>query len=404
MSGENLRRQEVMRLHPSRTHRPASDSKKGLVVAIVAESFLPLVNGVTNSVLRTAEHMTDRGHEVHIIAPGPGDPTYRGVRVHRVSAIRLPFYRTLSVGYSTREMRRLLRQIKPDVVHLASPAIMGLAATKVCEEIGVPSVAVYQTDLAGFAQKYGLGLASRGLWRFLSSIHNRASVTLAPSTSAVWDLRHHGVQNVRRWMRGVNLVQFDPAKRDESLKKTLAPNGEILVGYVGRLAREKGVERLAPLCNVPGVKILIVGEGPDRRRLVRKLPGATFVGFKSGEDLAKHYATLDLFVHTGTDETFCQAIQEALASGVPVVAPAMGGPIDIVTHGVNGYLWTPGVDSTLVGAVEELVRNRIKREKLATNARPSVSERTWFALMDELEGHYRALTQGLAFAYSGISA
>jgi phosphatidylinositol alpha 1,6-mannosyltransferase len=205
-------------------------------------------------------------------------------------------------------------------------------------------------------------------------------------------------------MRGVDLVKFNPHHRDESLRRSLAPNGEVIVGYVGRLAREKQIERLAPLCSLPGVRVVIVGDGPSRSRLQRKLPSAQFVGFQSGEALSKYFASLDIFVHTGTDETFCQAIQEALASGVPVVAPAAGGPFDLVTHGQNGYLWSPESEVSLLGAVDELVRNRLKRERLASSARPSVEMRTWPSVMDELEGHYRALVHGLSFAYSEMSA
>jgi phosphatidylinositol alpha 1,6-mannosyltransferase len=179
----------------------------------------------------------------------------------------------------------------------------------------------------------------------------------------------------------------------------LAPDGQVIVGYVGRLAREKQVDRLVDVSRMPNVKLVIAGDGPHRSRLERDMPTAHFTGFLQGQELSRCYASLDLFVHTGIDETFCQSVQEALAAGVPVVAPARGGPLDLVRHGENGYLWSPDSEVSLIGAVSELVENSIKREKMASRARESVIERTWTSVMSELEGHYRSVVSGLEFAY-----
>jgi len=373
-------------------------------IAIVAESFLPAINGVTNSVLRVIEHMTARGHEVTVIAPSPGVTAYGKARIIRVPSFGFPRYPELRIGHSRDFVREVLREIKPDVVHLGSPAVLGAASLSAAQELGIPSVAIYQTDLAGFASRYHLGLAGRSIWRYIANIHRRADLTLAPSTAAVWDLRERGVNNVVRWMRGVDLERFNPSFRDEELRGSIAPDGQLIVGFVGRLAREKQIERLKGLCRMPHVKVVIVGDGPMKAKLKKELKGAIFTGFKSGEELSKLYASFDVFVHTGQDETFCQAVQEALASGVPVVAPASGGPLDLVQHGHNGFLWTEASRYSLVGAVAELAKYPVKRERLAANARPSVEVRPWCGVMDELEGHYRSVIGGLSFAYRGVAA
>jgi phosphatidylinositol alpha 1,6-mannosyltransferase len=373
-------------------------------IAIVAESFLPAINGVTNSILRVIEHMTARGHEVTVIAPSPGVTAYGKARIIRVPSFGFPRYPELRIGHSRDFVREVLREIKPDVVHLGSPAVLGAASLSAAQELGIPSVAIYQTDLAGFASRYHLGLAGRSIWRYIANIHRRADLTLAPSTAAVWDLRERGVNNVVRWMRGVDLERFNPSFRDEELRRSIAPDGQLIVGFVGRLAREKQIERLKGLCRMPHVKVVIVGDGPMKAKLKKELKGAIFTGFKSGEELSKLYASFDVFVHTGQDETFCQAVQEALASGVPVVAPASGGPLDLVQHGHNGFLWTETSRYSLVGAVAELAKYPVKRERLAANARPSVEVRPWCGVMDELEGHYRSVIGGLSFAYRGVAA
>ncbi|MEI8286765.1 MAG: glycosyltransferase family 1 protein [Actinomycetes bacterium] len=379
-------------------------SRGPMRIAIVAESFLPAINGVTNSILRVIEHMTDRGHEVTVIAPSPGVTAYGKARIIRVPSFGFPRYPELRIGHSRDFVRDVLTEIKPDVVHLGSPAVLGAASLSAAQELGIPSVAIYQTDLAGFASRYHLGLAGRSIWRYIANIHRRADLTLAPSTAAVWDLRERGVNNVVRWMRGVDLERFIPSFRDEELRRSIAPDGQLIIGFVGRLAREKQIERLKGLCRMPHIKVVIVGDGPVRAKLEKELQGAIFMGFKSGEELSKLYASFDVFVHTGTDETFCQAVQEALASGVPVVAPASGGPLDLVQHGHNGFLWTEASRYSLVGAVAELAKYPVKRERLAANARPSVEVRPWCGVMDELEGHYRSVIGGLSFAYRGVAA
>ena len=361
-------------------------------MAIVAECFLPEVNGVTNSVLRMLEHFERQGHQALVIAPGDGPTRYGAAPVERVPAVRCPFYKSLPVGVPTGQVKTVLARFRPDVVHLAAPVMLGAAGVRAARSLSVPSVAVYQTDLAGFARRYGAGALSPLVWRWLRWVHQQADLTLAPSSHAVWELRGHGIGPVACWSRGVDLDRFNGRHRSELLRRRLAPNGEVVIGYVGRLAKEKQVHLLHHLANLPGTRLLVVGDGPARPELERQLKNAVFVGFQSGASLSQLVASLDVFVHTGADETFCQSIQEALASGVPVVAPASGGPVDLVRHGDNGWLFPVGKPALLRGAVEVLVADPALRRAMATRSRASVKHRTWEALGNELLDHYREVT------------
>ena len=176
--------------------------------------------------------------------------------------------------------------------------------------------------------------------------------------------------------------------------RRLAPRGEVLVGYVGRLASEKRVELLARLRGLPRIKLVVIGDGPARRRLQRQLPDAEFLGWRSGEELATLVASLDVFVHTGPHETFCQAIQEALASGVPVVAPAMGGPLDLVRHGENGWLFPPDAPELMAQAVDNLAADARGREAMGERARATVEHRTWKAVGHQLLAYYDEVLGG----------
>ncbi|MDI5976872.1 glycosyltransferase, partial [Amycolatopsis magusensis] len=229
--------------------------------------------------------------------------------------------------------------------------------------------------------------------RWVRRVHSRADRTLAPSSDSVRELLAHGVPRVHRWGRGVDIERFSPSHADPALRAELAPNGELLVGFVGRLAPEKEIDRLVTLAGVPGVRVVVVGDGPELAGLRDRIPGAAFLGAKYGDELSAAYASLDVFVHTGPHETFCQAVQEAMASGLPVLAPDAGGPRDLVLHGRTGFLLP--ADRTrfaeqLLARVDEL-RDPALRERLGQKARRVVLGRTWPAVCGELMGHYEAV-------------
>lgn len=359
-----------------------------LRVLVVTESFLPQVNGVTNSVRRVLEHLAGEGHVAEVFAP-TGPQTYAGFPVTIARGARLPFYQDFRIGLETRRrLRAVMLRFQPDVVHIASPATLGYQAARAARELAIPTVAVYQTDLVGFAERYAIAGGTAAMSRLTRMIHQAVDRTLAPSTASVRQLEEMQVPGLARWPRGVDLEMFDPGYRDQRLHRELAPNGETLVGYVGRLAPEKELELLAHVARLAGVRLVIVGGGPEESRLRALLPGAAFLGVLHGEELSRAYATLDVFVHTGRHETYCQAAQEALASGVPVVAPRAGGPIDVVDEGA-GYLYQPGNGTELAAYVARLVDDPRLRSQVAASAHRSVQGRSWRAVNDQLVEHYR---------------
>lgn len=367
-------------------------------VAIVAESFLPNVNGVTNSVLRVIEHLRRTGHEVLVIAPDtprgqpPAERVHDGVRVHRVPSRMFPKVTSLPLGLPRPRMVNVLRGFDPDVVHLASPALLGWGGVHAARHLGVPTVAVFQTDVAGFAESYGVGVLSRASWAWTRRLHSKADRTLAPSTSAMENLEAHRIPRVFKWGRGVDITGFAPSARDEQLRASWSPEGRPIVGFVGRLAPEKHVERLAALAGRDDLQLVVVGDGVDRAKLQTVLPTAVFTGELHGPALAAAYASMDVFVHPGEHETFCQAVQEAMASGLPVIAPDAGGPRDLVAPYRTGLLLPVAeFESALPASAEHLIAER-SRYSLA--ARRSVLTRTWPAICDELIGHYEAV-QGM---------
>ncbi|MGW8812367.1 glycosyltransferase family 4 protein [Gordonia terrae] len=372
-------------------------------VAIVAESFLPQMNGVVNSVLRVVDHLESTGHTAVVIAPDtprgvPGGPRLIGRRtpVHLLPAVQVPRVTSLPVGVPSPLLYRTLRDFEPDVVHLASPFVVGAAGAVAARALGVPVVAVFQTDVAGFAAAYRLGAVEKLAWRYTRRLHEMCDLTLAPSTATLEVLAAHGVPRLARWGRGVDVGLFSPDKRDLSLRADWlgAADDKLVVGFVGRLAPEKHVERLAGLSGNPRVQLVIVGNGPERDRLERLMPDAVFTGELRGEALARAYASFDVFVHAGEHETFCQAIQEAMASGLPVIGPDAGGPRDLVSAFRTGYLLEVEAFAAKLPAIVESLHDESVRSAFGRAAVQAVRARTWPSVCAELVNHYAAVTGG----------
>ena len=362
-------------------------------VALLAESFLPHMNGVTHSLLQVLRHLERRGHEALVVAPrsGPIEGSLYGARSVLLPSVPLPSYPDVRVTLaSAHRLASVMREHGAEVVHLASPFVLGWRGLAAAETLGIPSVAVYQTDIPSYAERYGVPGAAPALTRHLGRLHRRATLTLAPSSSAIERLGAAGVEDerMRLWRRGVDTERFAPARRSERWRRGVAEPDEVIVGYVGRLAPEKQVEDLRALADLPRTRLVVIGEGPSRPALERLLPGARFTGFLGGDALAEAMASLDVFVHPGESETFGQTIQEALASGVPVVATGRGGPLDLVRSSVDGWLYRPGDLEDLRERVRDLAGDDAKRRAFGMRARHAVRGRGWDVLGDELLGHY----------------
>lgn len=363
-------------------------------IAISAESFLPRTNGVANSVAHVARSLRHLGHDCLIIAPDtfPGRD-FEGMPVHRVRSVQIPGVHDVDIAVtSTAKMSAELEAFNPDVVHLASPFVLGRQVLAAARANGIPAVAIYQTHVAGFAHHYGLSGVSFLADSIVRAVHRSADLTLAPSRQCVDYLTGLGVPRIRLWGRGVDLARFSPTRRSRELRDRWSPDGRPVVGFVGRLAPEKGVHMLAGLAASDEVRVVIVGDGPMRGELARLMPQAVFMDRLLGDDLVTAVASMDVLVAPGELETFCQVVQEGMASGVPVVAPAIGGPLDLVEHGETGLLYPPGDRLALEDHVRRVVTDEVLAARLRRNGLEQVSTKSWLAITNELLGHYSDVT------------
>jgi phosphatidylinositol alpha 1,6-mannosyltransferase len=362
-----------------------------LRVAIVTESFLPSVNGVTNSILRILDTFRQQGHEAIIIAPTSPSSRYLGYDVIRTVSVPVMQFPMAIPGLW---LQQALEDFKPDVIHVAAPFMLGGQAIAAANRMGVPTVAIYQTDLSGYMDRYNMSFARPILDKLMQTIHAPATMNLAPTAEGAKYLRDLGVPRVDVWGRGVDLDLYHPNRKFdaevEALRAKWAPNGEHIIGYVGRIAAEKQVHRFAELFSIPNTRVVIVGDGPERNRLEAEFAGkpVTFAGKLNGIHLANAYASFDSFVHFGTEETFGQTIQEAQASGLPVVAPESGGPKYLINSGETGFLAHPTQHLGFNQIVTDLVESAELRARIGENARRAVLRNSWEANNARLIEHY----------------
>jgi len=354
-------------------------------IVLVTEAFYPAVDGTTRTVKAVADRLIDTGHQVSIVAPGPGLGTYRRSRVVRVSGRE-------RLGSRVREV---LTDLRPDLVHVTSPAALGRKALKHAARLGIPTVVVEQSPVLDLSADY---------WR--AKVADRADTLLVTAPWMLDRARDLGADPVL-WSPGVDTAAFNPALRDRWLhgswsrtRSTGSPDPLVTVGFVGSLEARHGVRRLAELAAVPGIRPIVIGEGSMRRWLTSRLPGARFTGALETGALTVALASLDLLVHPGEHETCCHALREAAASGTPVVAPRSGGASDVVRSLETGLLYDP-VDARGLQRAVAAVAADPHRALLGARARELVLGRDWQAAVDELvERHHRPLVR----RGSGISA
>ncbi len=334
-------------------------------IALVTETFFPAVDGTTTTVKAVADRLVRTGHQVLVIAAGPGLASYGASEVVRIRPLDRP----------GAPVRGALERFRPDLVHLTSPDTVGRKALKHARRLGIPTLVVEQSALMDVTADY---------WR--SRVAGRSDRVLVTSRWMTGRLAEFEV-DAGLWVPGADTAAFTPALRDQWLhdrwSRARSRTGPlVVVGYVGSLHKRHGVRRLAALARVPGIRPVVVGDGPQRGWLEARLHGTKFTGELGTGDLTAVLPTLDVLVHPGEHETCCHALREAAAAGVPVVAPRSGGAPDVVRNLETGLLYDPTDERGLVGAVAAIATDR-HRALLGARAR-ELATRTWDDAVDEL--------------------
>jgi glycosyltransferase involved in cell wall biosynthesis len=371
----------------------ALDPERPLRIAIITETFLPKIDGIVTRLCHTVRHLRAMGHTVLVIAPR-GVEEFEGTPVHGVSGFPFPLYPELKLAIPRPSVGRVLKKFRPDILHAVNPAVLGVTAFFSSSHDRVPLIVSYHAHLPKYLSYYRLGFLEGPLWAFMRSTYNRADLTLATSQAMQVELEARGIHRVHLWRRGVDTDLFHPRKATREMRVRLTaghPNEKLLV-YIGRLSAEKEIERCRDvLAALPGVRLALVGDGPQRKKLEQYFAGTPtqFAGFMRGEELAAAFATADAFFLPSRTETLGLVLLEAMAAGCPVVTPLAGGTSDVVQDGVTGFLYDPASPTAAVNAVRKLLFDPELRAEMAVKARADAERWSWGAATFQLEQYYR---------------
>ena len=364
-----------------------------LRVALFTETFLPKVDGIVNTLCHLLDYFAEREYVSLLFEPEGAPARYAKTDIVAWKGVRFPQYPEMQLIPPVVDPLPWLDKFQPDLVHLINPVSLGLAGLRAARHLRLPVVASYQTDLPGFARRWGLGFLAEPLLRYLRWLHNQCDLNLTPSRFTQSELIATGYHRVHVWKRGVDTGHYHPNRRTNEWRQRLSgghPDAPLLL-YVGRLAPEKRVEWLRRLlAMLPQARLAIVGDGPSRPALERLFAGTptTFTGYLRGADLACAYATADVFVFPAANETLGNVVLEAMASGLPVVAPRSGGLLDHVTDGKTGLLFEPEQESGMAEAVRLLLDQPAYARQLGEAGRRYTETITWTKTLDGLTRMY----------------
>lgn len=369
-------------------------------IAIFSEVYWPMVSGVAVTLDRLAQALGRRGHTVRVytgtypLPPGVGDRS----EVCRLPSVPLFLYPDVQWAFpAPGQVRHDLAAFKADIAHVATEWTVGRVGARAARGLGVPIIASAHTDYDRYAGMYDLEWMMPLGWCYLRWFYNQASRVLAPSTVYETHLRRRGVVRTGLWSRGVDAEAFSPSHRSAEFRASLGIGpDDVVVTYVGRLAREKNLELLLDCWSAvrqhrPRLHLLLVGGGPSLPTVrARELPGVHCTGPLTGQALATAFASGDIFAHPSVTETFGNALLEAMASGLACVVAAAGGPLDFAKEGENALLVAPGDRAALTTALARLADDVTFRHRLGEGARATALGRGWDAIYDGLIEEYRA--------------
>jgi len=370
-----------------------------LRIALFSEVYWPMVSGVGVTLLRLTEALQRRGHEVRVYsATYPLPPEGDRPEVHRSPSVPLFLYPDVQWAFPRlRDVVDDLSRFRPDVVHVATEFSLGIAGVKAARQLGIPIVASAHTDYDQYAVRYGVPWALRAGWHYLRWFYGQAHRVLCPSRIYEEHLHSRGVTHTGVWSRGVDPEEFHPRFRSDAYRARFGVGpGDLLVTYIGRIAREKNLELLlraweALAGSRGGAQLVLVGRGPLEEEIRRREPpGVHVTGLMMGRELGEAYASADIFTFPSPTETFGNSLLEAMGSGLPSLVAAAGGVLEFAEHGRNAWLVAPNSTDAIADGLARLLVDAALRRRLVEGALQTAAERRWDVVYDRLVADYRA--------------
>ncbi len=363
---------------------PTQLKPRPLQISVVTETYPPEINGVALTVERMVEGLKRRQHKLQLIRPKQGEFDRPGkmdenFEIILQGGIPIPHYDGLKMGLPARKaLLRLWLEKRPDIVHISTEGPLGWSALSAAKKLGIPVSSEFHTNFHNYSRHYGIGWLRKPIIGYLKKFHNKADCTIVSTSEMEKTLENLGIKKLVIVPRGVDSGRFDPAKRSAELRRQWGVGlAQPVCMYVGRLAPEKNLDLLVQTLESmraiqPGLKCVLVGDGPERKSLEERHPEIVFAGMRTGEDLAIHYASADIFIFPSLTETFGNVVVEAMASGLAVIAFDYAAASQHVRHGDNGLLAHVGNRSEFVRLAVDLVNDMPMISDLGARARQSV--------------------------------
>jgi glycosyltransferase involved in cell wall biosynthesis len=367
-----------------------------LRIAVVTETYPPEVNGVAMTLGRLVDGLQVRNHQVQLIRPrqhadDQPQPTAT-LSEHLQRGIALPRYEGLKMGLPAKTaLTRLWTRQRPDVVQIATEGPLGWSALAAANKLRLPVASDFHTNFHSYSSHYGFGLLRRAIVAYLRKFHNKAAVTLVPTEGIRRELLAYGYEHIEIIGRGVDTKLFHPGRRDPALRARWGVSeNQTVVLYVGRLAAEKNLALVFRAFDAmreanPAMRLVLVGDGPERAGWQAKRPDAVFCGTQIGEALAAHYASGDIFLFPSLTETWGNVTIEAMASGLAVVAYDCAAAEEVICHGENGLKAPPEDEDAFIAQAVALASASAQQRRLGTAAAARAAQLSWDAIVDSFE-------------------
>jgi glycosyltransferase involved in cell wall biosynthesis len=375
-------------------------TRRSLRIAVVTETYPPEINGVAITIHRMVEGLRERDHEIQLIRPRQSrhesaavEPRFEEVLKQGVA---IPHYANLKMGLPAKQaLVRLWSLNRPDIVHIVTEGPLGWSALAAALKLRIPCCSDFHTNFHNYSKHYGIGWLRKPISSYLRRFHNKAHCTLVPTSSLRDDLESHGYLNLHVVARGVDTRLFTPQRRSIKLREQWGVTAEQPVAlYVGRLAPEKNLQAVinaytAMRAAAPGVRLVLVGDGPERAALQARHPDIIFAGMQVGEALAAHYASGDIFLFPSLTETFGNVTVEALASGLAVVAYDYAAAAEFIKNGDNGLLAAFDNTRAFINLAVAAACNQTRARTLGQRARTSAEILDWETVHGAFESALR---------------
>ncbi len=367
-----------------------------MTIALVTETYWPEVNGVAMTLSRLVNGLAERGHLIQLICPMVNERELASlpsnVSYHPVRGLPIPGYKEANIGLPSKTiLKKLWGSERPDVIYVATEGPLGWNAVKIANGLGIPVVSGFHTNFHSYSKHYKLGFMEKMVKNYLVSLHNKTQTTIVPTHEQQEILIDMGIDHVEVMGRGVDARLFSPEKRNVILReKWGVTNNDLVMLYVGRIAEEKNIDLTIETYFYlkklkQNLKFVLVGDGPLREKLHKKYPDFIFTGMQTGEALAEHYASGDIFIFSSLTETFGNVILEAMASGLAVVSFDYAAGRLHIHSGSNGLLANVNDTKEFMNRSKSLVMNEVLLKKIRLNACSYSKQHSWSVVVELFE-------------------